>query len=239
MKRAIRIITAAVAAVTAAVLMGGCSQADLQKMQQGIKDGINDSLASAANADPVTIEEMQGSVDGQTYTNTAAGFSVTFPEEYTVLGYEDIQDEFQEDIDNIKAKITDPKAAEVEISQGIPRCIAIKNEAAPDGNSTAFTVTVADMQDPLSQDIVTFTTMATGVAGMLDKSNTYKKPSATKIGGMDAAYYEVEMQQDDGILLEKMNCIYPRNYFVTVTFASRADKDLPDMDKVLGAIKVD
>lgn len=126
----------------------------------------------------------------------------------------------------------------MEISQGIPRCIAVKQEAADSGDHSVFTVTVADMMQPLPQDIVAFAALSTGVAGLIDKSNSYKKPVAAQVGGMDAAYYEVEASYEGDVLLEKMYSIYPGNFFVTVTFVSRAERDLPDIEQVIGGIKV-
>jgi hypothetical protein len=240
MKRTTRVLAVALAAILTALLLGGCSQEAMQSLQQGVQEGIQDSLASAANADPATIEEMQGSVDGQTYTNTAAGITITFPEDYSVTGYEDIKGQFNDDIDKINSKITDPKAAEVQISQNIPRCLAVKKESASNGEYAAYTVMVGNMEKPLTQDILTYAALSNTVAGLADKNIKSNKPVAAKIDGMDAAYIETNYTDGKGVSTkEKIYYIYNRNYFIMIVFIPREDSDMQGLETVVDSIKID
>jgi hypothetical protein len=244
MKRLVLII---VIAALLAIFTAGCSSSGSSVSQEPAITATSEATPAPAATEspalspsdtPVATDDITGVSSESGYVNDALGFSVSYPEGYTVLTPDQIDTLMAQAIDQIKSAFSDPDLAQRAISQSIPKAMAFKHPLTyTDSFNSNFNLIISGLPAGTSSDIMTIATDAIEQAGSQAPSMQYGEPSSAQIGGKDAVMVTLKQSVNGYDLDERQYYFLRDNYLVIITIGADNEDDLSELNDMVQSIQ--
>lgn len=187
---------------------------------------------------PKSSEELNGISSDSGYTNDYLGLSISYPEGYTVLTKEKIDELFKNNIDALKAQFNDPEKADDAIRNSVPIAMALKHPLDySKGFNPSINIIVESADSAYTKDIVSFAKRVAEEAKKQTIAITYGEVQKVKIDGKDAAFLDASQTQNNIDISQRQYYIARKNYVVIITLTVSVSSDMDDMVKAVEGIK--
>ncbi|MEI6101723.1 MAG: hypothetical protein WCP73_07775 [Eubacteriales bacterium] len=185
----------------------------------------------------VSSQDIIGTLDGNTYTNEAAGFALAYPDSYTALNRNEITKLMKAAMDKIKEIYKDPDLMERALEENIPASIALKHDLSyTDGYNSGITIMVERLSVP-DDDTVEFAKISMQAAQKQTDSLKIEKIGSAKLGGHAAAVADTTLKMNGIKVYERIYFVSNNDYMFTITLAAANSTDLKELDKVANGIQ--
>lgn len=189
-------------------------------------------------APPKSTEELNGTSSDSGYTNDYLGLSMSYPEGYTVLPKEKIQELFKNNIDAFKTQFKDPAKAEEAVQNSIPIAMAFKHELGyAEGFNASLNIIIQKVNNGLTKDIVSFTSNVVKSTESQATSLKYGEVKSIKLDGKDAAVVDLSLTQSDTTIPEKQYYIASKDYIVIISIAAMEQNEMDEMSQAIEGMK--
>lgn len=184
-------------------------------------------------------KEKAAVLDDHTYRDDAAGFEITYPDDFYVMSQKEIQDFFSENIQYFKDYYNDPEEAEKAIEQTIPISIALKYPLGyEDGYNPNLNVIIIDMEEEFDGDAVELVRESIQYAQEMSDNISYTDVEPVVIDGKDAAIAYGTSLIEGYTIPQKQYYIFNRHYNIIITISADDNQSEEEMDQIINTIKL-
>ncbi len=189
---------------------------------------------------PESYEELAGTNDETTYNNDYLGFSLSYPEGYTILASEEIDELMAQTIEYIKSAFTDTDQQQKAIRESTPVAMGLKNPLEyASGYNSNFYIVINEASAFDTADIVKFADKSTEAAEKQTEDIEFDKAAAININGKEAALSEGIQKVGSYEALQKRYFFASKNYCVAITFSSTNEEDMNELTQIIDTIQFD
>jgi hypothetical protein len=191
---------------------------------------------SAPVAASPSSTDISGTLNGNTYTNDAAGFILAYPDSYTVYSRDQINALMAASIEKIKSLYKDPDLIEKALEQNVPVSMASMHEA---GYMVGFNSNVSVMVQSVSVsgNIVDFANTLLKVVQKQSDSLKFGKAASAKLGGHEAASATITQKLNGINVYQKIYFVSSNEYLVVITLSAANNNELKSLDKIVNTIQ--
>ena len=198
----------------------------------------NQAPAQSPTEVPALTDDIAGVSSDSGYVNDTLGFSISYPEGYTVLTQDQINTLMAQAIGQIKSVFSDPDLAQQAISQSIPKAMAFKHPLTyTDSFNSNFNLIISELPAGTSSDIMTIATAAIEQAGSQAPSMQYGEPSSAQVGGKDAVAVNLKQSVNGYTVDEWQYYFLCDKYLVIVTICADNEDELGELDSMVQSIQ--
>lgn len=191
-----------------------------------------------ATASPSPADSVSGAGNETGYVNDELGFSMAYPEGYTVLTSDEINTLMSQTIDYIKSQFTDPALAEQTISQSVPVAMAFKHPLTyADGFNANVNIMIMNVPGASSMKIIDIASASIEQAESQTQAITYGDPSAIEISGKSAVVVDESQTAAGFSVIQKQYFFACGDNVVALTIAADNDADLAELASMAEAIQ--
>lgn len=187
---------------------------------------------------PKSSADLYGTSSGSGYSNDYLGFSITYPDGYTVLDKDKVDDLLKNTIDSIKAQFTDPEKAEEALNASIPVTMAFKHPLDyTEGANANISIIIQNVNSALTKDIVSYGKKVVEETQKQLAGVKYGDVQGIKLDGKDACAVDMTQTQNGVELLQKQYFFACKNYSVVITLTAGDSGDMDELAKTVEGIK--
>jgi hypothetical protein len=197
-------------------------------------------LNTTPSASPASVAPSAAvEVKGQTYTHAGTGFTITYPEDWTMLGDAAIGTAWSAVITQINNTYTDAAEIAKAMRENVPVTVAMLHPTDYTGGFNANINVI--LQENV--DMTGFPGILEVADMSLEQANQQygggyqtEKAQAVKVGGQDAALVGLSQTTDSVTTLQKQYYMVRDNDFIVVTLTSQDPADMATLQKAVDSI---
>jgi hypothetical protein len=194
---------------------------------------------SACGSGSAEAEEPKEPIDISkfTYVNEDMGFGIIYPEDFTAFGEDEIRTIMADNIETIRSMFANPEDAETTISQSIPVSQAMKYPIDyADGVNPNINIIVQKTPEPID-DVLELTRQIVREANLQGVSVTFEDPTATQIGGRDAAVTRVSVFLQGMEVAESQYYVENNGYLAVITLSVGDESEFAELEAIVNTVE--
>jgi hypothetical protein len=191
--------------------------------------------APTSTPTPTIPGGIDGTVEGQTYKNGAAGFELTFPEGYTLLDKAQAMELLANNSEEAKDYFQNPELVEQAAQNSQQKAAAFKYPLDYAGFNPNINIIIVQGNGEDPNDIVDIANEIVKQGNQAAVGMTYGSVEAAQIGGRPAAAAGLTIEGMD--VLEKQYYMFNNNYMLIITLAAFNESELDELEQILDTFK--